>query len=350
VSDDPAFGSVGREFGERRLPDGADRADVVSGPRYGVPFGAFGVGDRAVALSTGPLHVVPALGLGRSARLSLRRLLGGAAVSGVAPTHLAVDFTLPPDMTDDEFEAVWTATDAEASDLGVSVVTGHTARYSGCAYPTVGGGTVLAVGPRDSFVRPGGAAPNDRLVVTKGPAVGTAGLLAAALGSGDSGGGTLDDGKLDEATLAAARDRLDDATVVRDALVAAAAGPVTAMHLAGERGLYGGLRELACASGVGLDVTAESVSVLPGVGEVCAALGVDPWSAYSGGALLVTVPPDAVENVLGALDSVGIPAADAGRVVEGTGKEGSVRVDGEAVERPESDPLWERLDALSRTT
>jgi hydrogenase maturation factor len=38
----------------------------------------------------------------------------------------------------------------ECERLGITVIAGHTGRYDGCAYPMVGGATVLAVGPADA--------------------------------------------------------------------------------------------------------------------------------------------------------------------------------------------------------
>ncbi len=41
---------------------------------------------------------------------------------------------------------MWDAIHAEARKYGISVITGHSARYIGCGYPMVGG-AAIAVGP-----------------------------------------------------------------------------------------------------------------------------------------------------------------------------------------------------------
>ena len=46
--------------------------------------------------------------------------------------------------------------------------------------------------------------------------------------------------------------------------------------------------------------------------------------------------PDGVDDVLAALESEGIPAADAGEVVAGSG----LVVDGEPTDHPGVDPFW----------
>ncbi|WP_247006559.1 AIR synthase-related protein [Halorientalis litorea] len=324
------LGPVDRDFfADHVAPHlGADRTDVSLDPHHGGDFGVLDVDGRAVVTSTGPLVVLPALGFERAARFAFHTLVSDAAVSGLPPTHLGVEFTLPPETTDEQFETVWTAFDAASRDLGVSVVTGHTGRYEGCAYPMVGSGTVIGVGDTADVVRPDGARVGDRIVVTKGPAVGATGLLSrlAAPRLGDA---------LDETTVDAASDRLREASVVRDALTVAT-GPVSAMHAAGAGGVFGGLAEMAAAAGARFEVTTDPIPVRPGVSEVCAAVGIDPWTSFGAGALLVTVAPAEVDAVLAALDGAGIPAAEAGTVVSGSG----LAVDDTETAHPGTDPLW----------
>ncbi|WP_137283838.1 AIR synthase family protein [Halorussus salinisoli] len=323
------LGKVDREFFDRHIYPhlGADRDDVRLGPEHGVDFGVVEVGGEAVVLASDPLSLVPALGFEKAAWFAVHVALSDAAVSGIAPSHLAVTFTLPPEMTDGEFATVWETFDREASELGVSIVTGHTARYGGCRYPWVGGATTLAVGDPADLVRPDGASPGDRLLVTKGPAVEVAGFLVTLF---------EDAVDLPEATITEAKERFWDMSPVRDALTAAAAGPVTAMHDATEGGLQGALVELARAGGVRLDVDSDAVPILPGVEESCDFFGINPWAATSEGTLVLTVESDGVGDVLAALESEGIPAAEIGAVREGDG----VFVDGEQVEHPEVDPSW----------
>jgi hydrogenase expression/formation protein HypE len=334
-------GKAGREFFESHVAGrtGADRADVRLGPTYGADFGAIDVGDRVVALATDPVFVLRELGLERAAWFAFHVCVSDVALSGLPPAHLAVDLNLPPGTSTATFDAIWDVFDREARDLGASLTTGHTGTYEGCAFPTVGGATALAVGDPDDIVLPTGARPGDRLVVTKGPAVETAGLLGVLFG---------DDLPIGDEAAAAARERFDDASPVRDALTMAAAGDVTAMHDATERGLANGFHELAAASDVGLAIDRSAVPVLPGVEAVCEHFGMDPWTASSEGTVVAAVAPGSVEDVLAALDDEGIPAAEVGSVESrstsrsgsGSGPGSGVTVDGEPLPEPESDPLW----------
>jgi len=332
---DPELGKADREFFDQQIYPhlGADREDVLVGPQHGVDFGAIEVGGRTLAMATDPVFIMPAVGFERAAWFAFHVLLSDVAVSGLEPAYLSVDFNLPPEITDAEFETVWETFDREARALGVSVVTGHTARYAGCNYPMVGGGTSMAVGDREDLVRPDGANPGDRVIITKGPAIEATGLLSIQFES-------LLEGELDPETITDATDRFYDMSPVEDALVAAAAGPVTAMHDATEGGVYGGLFEMGRAAGVGIEIERDRVPVQPGVREACDFFGIDPWISISEGTLLATVDPDGVDAVLAALQAEGIPAADVGTVVDGSG----LTVDGETVEHPGKDPFWAAVE------
>lgn len=331
-------GKADRAFFEAHVFErtGADRDDVRLGPTYGADFGAIDVGGRVVALASDPVFVLRDLGIERAAWYAFHVCVSDVALSGLPPTHLAVDLNLPPGTADETFDAVWSVFDREARDLGIGIVTGHTGTYEGCAFPTIGGATALAVGDPDDVVYPTGARPGDRVVVTKGPAVESAGMLAVLFG---------DDLPLDEGVVDAARARFDEATPVRDALTAAAAGGVTAMHDATERGLANGFHELAAASGVRFAVERDGVPVGDGVREVCEYFDIDPWTASSEGTVVMTVAPGSVARVLDALSSEDIRAAEVGVVESGPGSsagntEPAVTVDGSALPEPDADPLW----------
>lgn len=326
-------GKADRDFlDEHVLPHtGAPRADVRLGPQHGADFGVIDVGDRIVAMATDPVFVLRDLGIERASWFAFHIIVSDVALSGLPPSHLSVDFNLPLDVDEAEFAEIWRVFDREAGKLGTSIVTGHTGAYANCAYPTVGAATALAVGDPHDLVLPTGARSGDRVVVTKGPAIETTGILATLFG---------DNLALDDETVAVARERFWDATPVRDALVAAAAGHVTAMHDATERGLANALHELAAASDVGLRLDESAVPVAPGVAAVCDAFGIDPWVSSSSGTVVMTVDSNGVEQVLDALADEGIPAAEAGVVEDGTG----VVLDDAPVPEPDSDPLWNAFE------
>ncbi|EMA35471.1 HypE family hydrogenase expression/formation protein [Halobiforma nitratireducens] len=330
------LGKIDRTFFDRHVASnlGADRDDVAVGPQHGVDFGVLDIGGQALVTATDPISILPPLGLGRAARFALDLILADVAVSGVAPSHLSVCFTLPEAMTDEEFAAVWETIHEECADLGVAVATGHTARYSDPSYPWVGAATAMGVGEHDEIVRPDGATEGDRLLLTTGPAVESVGLLSTLYG---------DQLELPPETIADAQERLEEVYCVRDALTASAAGPVTAMHDVTEGGLAGALNEMAAGANVRFGIDRDAVPMRPGVAEVCDALEMDPWATTSCGSLVIAVESDGVDDVRGALENRGTVVAEIGRVEaadsDGEG-DGEVRVDGERLEHPSVDPSW----------
>ena len=334
----PSLGKADRAFlADRVLPNlGADRDDVAIGPAHGVDFGLLDLDGTAVAMATDPISILPALGFERAGRFALEFVLADVAVSGLAPSHLAISFTLPPELSDESFSQLWDAIHAEAADLGISVVTGHTARYAGCSFPWVGGATAVAVGDHADVIRPDGARVGDDILVTNGPAVETVGLLSTLFP--DAIG-------LDEPLLSTAQARFDEAACVRDAMTASAAGngSVHAMHDATECGLLGAFAEVAASAGVRLEIATDEVPMRPGVAGTCEALGIDPWAAGAGGTLVITVDPDHTPAVRDALRSEGTAVGVAGTVASGSG----VVVDGQVAEHPEVDPAWAAYEELA---
>lgn len=328
-------GKIDRRFFEDVIASrlGAARGDVSTGPAHGVDFGVIDLGEGALALATDPISVLPELGFERAGEFAIRFVLTDVAVSGLDPSHLAVSFALPPEMTDEEFGAVWTAIDRECRDLGVAVTTGHTARYDGCSFPWVGHGTAMALGDEDDIIYPNGATPGDVVLVTKGPAVEAVGLLSTLF---------PDQLSLDESTLSTAQSRLNETGAVRDARAIADIEGVTAMHDATEGGLVGAFHEMAGSAGVRFDIDTDGIPIRPGVYEATDALGMDPWRATSSGTLVVTVDPDYSEAVRDALAERGTPVGVAGVVEQGEG----VVVDGAATEPPTADASWPVYEQL----
>jgi hydrogenase maturation factor len=321
-------GKVDREYFERVIRPhlGAERSDVALGPAYGVDFGVVDVGGRALVLATDPLSILPGLGYERAARFALHVVLSDVAVSGIPPSHLTVGLHLPPGLGDDEFERIWTAIHEECADLGVAVATGHTGRYEGCRFSWVGAATAIGVGDHDDVVRPDGARPGDRLLLTTGPAVESAALLSALYGD------RID---LPDDVLSRADGRIDDLPVVRAALSAAAAGPVTAMHDATERGVVNAVREMAESAGVRVDLDLADARIPDDVARICDHFGMDPWVTGSAGSLLVAVRPGGVDAVRSALAAEGGNPQVIGRVSGGSG----TYADGDPVTVPDEDPF-----------
>jgi len=323
---------------------GAPDAQVLVGPRHGVDVGvvrpAPGV---AMALTTDPVFVVPAYGWERAAWFAVHILASDAATSGLPLRWMTVDLNLPAELDDEGLASFWEAYARTCGELGLAVVTGHTARYDGCNWPMVGGATCIALGSEDAYVTPTMASPGEAVVVTKGAAIEATALFAATFPVRLAAG-------LGEEVVAAADALFDAMTVVPEARLAASFGlreaGVTAMHDATEGGVLGGLAELGEAAGVGLRIDRRAIPVRPEVRAVCDHVGIDPYASISEGTLLATVVPERADDFVAALAAQGIEAAVVGEVRPP--EDGCVLVadDGDRpLVHPGLDPFWAAFGA-----
>jgi hydrogenase expression/formation protein HypE len=331
------LGKIDANFFDRVIyPNlGANDSNVILPPQHGVDFGVVDIGNgNVLAMSTDPLFIQPSLGWDRAAWFAFHIIVSDVAVSGLPPRYLTLDWNLPPEIGDEQFEIISRVFDREAKKLGMSIVTGHTARYSGCNFPMVGGATSMAIGPRSMLVTPKGACSGNKVVVTKGPAIETTGLLAVEFQE-----------LLKEAFGASfveeARSVFYQMSPIQDAITASSVGGVTAMHDATECGIWGGLYEIAEASGVGLVIEKDSIKVQPVIDKTCGFFNIDPFKSISEGTLLLTVESPKVEELVKAMKEKGIPAYIAGDVVPRAQGIKMVK-SGKTfdLEHPRIDPFW----------
>jgi hydrogenase maturation factor len=259
---------------------------------------------------------------------------------------MSVDLNLPPEVTDAELTQLWDAFHRACEGIGIAVVTGHTARYDGCAWPMVGGATCMALGAEDRFVTPTMARPGEAVVVTKGAAIEATALFAATFPARLRGA-------IGDQAVEAADALFEAMTVVPEAVVASEFGlrddGVTSMHDATEGGVLGGLTEVAAASNVGMRIDLGAIPVRPEVGAVCDHVGIDPYVSISEGTLIATVVPARADAFVRALASAGIDAAIVGEVTDAAAGPVLVTADGERpLEHPGLDPFWDAFGRWAR--
>ena len=332
----PELGKIHPEFFDRVIYPrlGVKDKNIIIGPRHGVDYGVLKMGSNYLAMSTDPFFIVPSFGFQKAAWFGFHIIFCDVAVSGLKPRYLTIDLNLPPEMTEDQLEEMWKTVHSEAKKYGISVITGHTARYTGCNYPMVGGATAIAIGSKKELRGPSRVKVGDKVVITKGPAIETTGLLAVLFPQKfiEAGG---------EAFQKEAADIFYQMSVMDDCAIAREFPSVHVMHDATECGIWGGIYEMAKAGKYGIRVEEKLIPIQPVIKKTAELFGFDPFCAISEGTLIAMVDSKEADKLVAAFNKKGILSAIAGEVlpmnkgikVVSKGKE-------RILEHPKVDPYW----------
>lgn len=345
----PEIGKISADiFNELIFPYlGKQRPEILVGPQHGVDVGIVEIGNKAVAMTSDPVFIVPEYGFKRAAWFATHILASDVVTSGFPPTYLTIDLNLPLSMTEEELTTVWKTIHEECKKMGMSIVCGHTARYDNCHYPMVGGATVLAVGDVDAYVSPKFARVGDKIIVTKGPAIEASGIFATMFPK-------LLAKQFGENFVKEAQSLFLKMSVVKDALTAVKIGVrddgISAMHDATECGIWGGVYEIAQAADVGVRIEKEKIVVEECVKDICNLFKIDPYKSISEGTLIITCREKKAEEVVKALNIDNIRASIVGELIDV--KFGMKLIeDGreKKLMHPKVDPFWKAFyDALHR--
>ena len=336
----PEIGKISPEiFKELIFPRlGAKSDKIIVGPQHGVDVGIVEIGGKAVSFTCDPVFIVPQYGWERSAWFAIHIIASDSVTSGLSPKYLSIDLNLPMEMTKQQLEIMWKVIHEQCVEMGISVITGHTARYEGCHYPMVGGATITGVGEMDEYVTPRFARAGDKIIITKGPAIEASGIFSAMFPK-------LIKEKFSAKLAETMEGIFYQMSVVEDARTAITVGVrdngVSSMHDATECGIWGALYEVAQAAGLGVRVEKDKIVVADGVSELCQLFGIDPYSSISEGTLVISCRAHKAESVVAALKKKGIPASVVGELTEE--KKGMLLIEGGKEKKllhPIVDPFW----------
>lgn len=309
---------------------------VLVPPLTGIDAGVIDIGDdKVLIIAEDPIFSIPKQPLEMFGWYTVHIGASDVAVMGVKPRYMTYTLLMPPETSDEDFRVIVDSIHKTAIELEITIVGGHTGYYPGFAAPTIGGIAVFAVTDKDAYVTPSDAKPGNDVILTKGPAIETAGILSVLCEKE-----LLE--KYPSSLVEKAKVLCKQMTVVKDALTAMEAGGITAMHDATEGGVIGGLFEIANASQVGMEID-ESLFIYPEeVKMVCEAFNIDPVSAIAEGSLLITVQPPYSGRVLERLKGVSIDASLVGKVTKDSKKRIMRRLDGSIIPLsiPQQDPFW----------
>ena len=227
------------------------------------------------------------------------------AVLGVKPRYMTICLMLPPGTEETVLENIWEEVHQECEKLGIAIVGGHTGVYPGIAFPLNGGCTIIGLGTKDQLTPPTNARIGDRVIITKGPAIEAAGILALQAEKALVK-------KFGQDIVEKAKEYFLEMTVVQDALVAAPYAH--AMHDATEGGLLNGVYEIVQASNTGVTIFEEKIIIPEEIDAVCRHFNIDPLISISEGTLVITATPENTPRILSDLKQSGIAAWEIGEV------------------------------------
>jgi len=297
----PPLELLGRLLGAWKIHD----PRVVVGPRLGEDAAILDLGDRYLVAKSDPITFT-AEDIGWYA---VQVNANDLAVRGAQPCWFLMTLLLPEGKTDATLlERIFGQVQEACEAVGATIVGGHTEITAGLDRPILAG-TMLGEVAKDRLVTTAGARPGDAILLSKGIAVEGASILAR------EGGKRLAGVPAD--LVARARDflRSPGISVLRESRIALETVPVHAMHDPTEGGLATGLLELAMAGGVGLEVEAGAIPVLPECAALCGALGLDPLGLIASGSLLLACPAERAEALVAAWGAQGIGGGVIGRIL-----------------------------------
>jgi hydrogenase maturation factor len=257
---------------------------VLVGPGIGGDAAAIDLGETTLVVKSDPITFASA----SPAQYLVDVNANDLACLGATSRWMMVTALLPEGTTEQLVETHFRELRDACVQRGISLIGGHTEVTFGLRRPILVG-VLLGEVDRDRLLRPGGAKPGDRLLLTKAIAIEGTALVARELRERLLG-------SVDAALLDRAARLLSDPgiSVAAEAMALMDAGGVTALHDPTEGGLATGVRELALAAGCGATVDRDAVPVLPETAAVAEALGLDPLGMLASGSLLAAVESETV--------------------------------------------------------
>jgi hydrogenase maturation factor len=274
---------------------------IIIPPMAGYDSGVHLLGDKYVVVSTDPCTGVPEEWFGW---LLINYAASDVALFGAKPEFCTINLLGPMETGAEVFQSAMKQACNAADELGIAIVTGHTATYSSIS-KLVGVCTAYGTVKPEKLITPAKAEAADYILCTK-----TLGLE------------TLVNFSLTHKTLAKKLFGAEQAeklteqvhlqSCVKEALQFAEITGVHAMHDATEGGLISALNEVAEASKLGFRIEYKKIPISPQMHKLQEHFGLSDeqvLAASSTGTILASVAPQAKDEVKQVLHKIGVDAS-----------------------------------------
>ena len=318
---------------------GHPRSEVIAGAQFGVDVSVVDLNNgMALALTSDPLTLIPSLGLQESAWLSVHLMANDMATTGYAPMYGQFVLNLPSTFSKNDFNIYWEYVHKFCSEIKVAITGGHTGFIEGQNSTIAGGGTFVAVAPKNKILLSKSAKSGNAILVTKSCAISSAAILAMSFPE------TVKNNAGTEIYQLACNSFYHTSSL-QDALIAVGENnehvELTAMHDVTEGGVLGAIYELAIASGNGAIIYNDKIPIAEVQKKVCNIFDLDPRYCIGAGSMIITCEKDATETVINRLAKSNISCVAVGELCE---KQSGIRLveDNETLHLKyvEEDPYW----------
>jgi hydrogenase expression/formation protein HypE len=233
------------------------------------------------------------------------------AVTGAKPKWLTTTLLFPPHTNPEEISDIFDDIVDACKKIDVSIVGGHTEITDSISKP-IAIGTMLGEVKKEEAVTTSGAKLGDRIIMTKGLGIEGTSILCRDLEKVLVGNG------VSKTTIATGRNYLFDPgiSIIKDVSTILETAKVNSMHDLTEGGISTGIIEMATASKVGVVINNDDLIITPITLECCKATSINPLGLLSSGALVATLKPSDVDDVIRALSKKNILCKNIGYVTE----------------------------------
>ena len=310
---------------------------VLQGPGVGEDAAVIDMGDRVIIAKANPITGAEA----KIGWLAVHINANDVAACGARPQWFLSIVLLPEGADESLLESIMKDIHEACSDLGISLIGGHTESTPGLDKPIIAG-FMMGELSKDEFVTTGGARPGDLVVLTKGAGIEGTGILAADLTH-------VLLPEVGREVLERATELLKKISVVQEALTAVDVGGVHSLHTPTEGGVMNGIWEMTEAAGVGVEVHEDAIQISEETIAICNALDADPLKLMGSGALIIVTEPEKTGEVITKIRGTGVAASVIGKIMPLEEGRILVKRDGSrvAIEAVDQDEVYRLLEKYS---
>ena len=300
------------------------RPEILLGPKPGEDAAVVKFCPRPVAVASDPITFPTT----RPGWYAVHVNANDLAVTGAKPDYFTLTILMPPGSTEEQVVAIMQDALMAADELEIALIGGHTEVTAAVNTPVV---SVTMFGPllgEKPVLTSGGKAGDAIIQINPMALEGTsilAGMYRERLEK------EISEELVSRAVSLAATPGI---SVIKPAMLALRLFNVHAMHDPTEGGLATGLREMAAAADLGLDIHAPKMLVRPETLQICNRLKFDPFGLLSSGCLLLVLPEEEAAEAVSALQKAGYSAARIGFLTARAGEYRVINKGGDIRELP----------------